>query len=268
MITVCVAGITGWTGRPIAAAINATDDLHLISAVSRSAAGATLAEVIGADGNEGEVYASVTEALAATHPDVLVDYTSASVVRDNVVAAVDAGVHVVVGSSGLAAEDYAELDGVARSRAVGVVAAGNFSLTAAVMLRAARLAAEHLDHWEIIDYASETKPDVPSGTAREIVELLAEIRRPAIGVPLTRIVGPVEARGAEVAGTRVHSVRLPGFVVATDVVFGSGGQRLVLHHDPGGSPDAYIAGTLLAVRRVADVIGVRRGLDTLLFDGA
>ncbi|TDD33533.1 4-hydroxy-tetrahydrodipicolinate reductase, partial [Actinomadura sp. KC06] len=74
-----------------------------------------------------------------------------------------------------------------------------------------------------------------------------------------------EARGADVAGTRVHSVRLPGFVVATEVVFGGDGERLVMRHDPGLTPDPYAAGTLLAIRRVAETPGVRRGLDTLLF---
>ncbi len=78
--------------------------------------------------------------------------------------------------------------------------------------------------------------------------------------------GPVEARGAEVAGSRVHSVRLPSFVVSTEIVFGGQGERLVMRHDPGLTPDPYVEGTLLAIRKVADALGVRRGLSTLLFD--
>jgi 4-hydroxy-tetrahydrodipicolinate reductase len=77
--------------------------------------------------------------------------------------------------------------------------------------------------------------------------------------------GPVEARGAEVAGVRIHSVRLPSFVVTTEVVFGGPGERLVMRHDPGMTAAPYVSGTLLAVRKVADVVGVRRGLDWLLF---
>jgi 4-hydroxy-tetrahydrodipicolinate reductase len=264
MINVCFAGITGWTAPPIAAAIAAADDLALVSGVSRSSAGRSLAEVTGLDCT-GSVYATVAQALAARPADVLVDYTSATAVKDNVRAAVDAGVHAVVGSSGLTAADYEDLDRLARDRGVGVIAAGNFSVMAAVLGRAAAMAAQHLDHWEILDYASDGKPDVPSGTSRELAETMARVRTPQAAVPLADLHGPAEARGAEVAGTRIHSVRLPSFVVTTEIVFGGPGERLVLRHDPGLTPDPYVAGTLLAVRNVAGAPGVRRGLDSLLF---
>ena len=128
------------------------------------------------------------------------------------------------------------------------------------------MAARHLGHWEIIDYASDTKPDVPSGTARDLAETLGQVREPGGAVPLDELEGPVEARGAEIGGARVHSVRLPSFVVSTEVVFGGPGERLIMRHDPGLTPAPYVAGTLLAVRRVADAVGVRRGLDSLLFE--
>ncbi len=69
-----------------------------------------------------------------------------------------------------------------------------------------------------------------------------------------------------VAGARIHSVRLPSFVVTTEIVFAGSGERLIMRHDPGETPDPYVAGTLLAIRKVAEVPGVRRGLDSLLFD--
>ena len=265
MINVCFAGITGWTAPPIVAAIDVAEDLILTCGVSRSAAGRTLADATGS-GSDGLIYASVSEALHSAEVDVLLDYTSASAVRENVWTAVQAGVHVVVGSSGLTADDYEQLDHLARGRGVGVVAAGNFSVMAAILNHAAALAAEHVDHWEIIDYASATKPDVPSGTSRELAEALAEVHAPNSPMPLSALHGPVEARGAEVAGTRIHSVRLPGFVVSTEIIFGGVGERLILRHDPGESPDPYVAGTLLAIRKVADVPGVRRGLNSLLFE--
>ncbi len=264
MIDVCFAGITGWTAPPIVAAIEAAGDLALAAGVSRSAAGQSLAAVTGSSG-PGAVYASVPEALAAAPVDVLVDYTSATAVRDNVWAAVGAGVHVVIGSSGLTAADYEELDRLARDRGVGVIASGNFSVMAAVLSRAAAMAARHLEHWEIIDYASDGKPDVPSGTSRQLAETIGQVRRPRSAVPLADLHGPAEARGTEVAGTRIHSVRLPSFVVSTEIVFGGPGERLVMRHDPGMSPDPYVAGTLLAIRKAADVAGVRTGLDSLLF---
>lgn len=265
MIKVCFAGVTGWTAPPIVAAIDDTDDLTLTCGVARGSAGQDLATAAGSR-SDGQVHATVAEALRSARVDVLVDFTSASAVRENVWTAVEAGVHAVIGSSGLTSRDYDELDGLAHQRGVGVVAAGNFSVMAAVLSRAAALAARHLDHWEILDYASDTKPDVPSGTAGELAETLASVRTPAATVPVAQLSGPVEARGAGVAGTRIHSVRLPGFVVSTEIVFGGSGERLVMRHDPGESPDPYVAGTLLAIRRVADSPGVRRGLAALLFD--
>jgi 4-hydroxy-tetrahydrodipicolinate reductase len=267
VIRVCFAGVTGWTAPPIVAAIDAAEDLSLTCGVSRSAAGRTLADV-AASRSEGSIYASVSEALQSVAVDVLLDYTSAAAVKENVLAAVGAGVHVVVGSSGLTAGDYVELDGLARDRGVGVVAAGNFSIMAAILKRAAALAAQHLQQWEILDYAGAEKPDVPSGTSRELAETLAEIRIQRSAAPLSQLGGPVEARGAEVAGTRIHSVRLPSFVVTTEIVFGGAGERLVMRHDPGESPEPYVDGTLLAIRKAADVPGVRRGLDSLLIDAA
>ena len=267
MVNVCFAGVTGWTAPPILAAIERADDLRLVAGVSRSAAGRTLAGAVGV-GGDGSVHGSVADALRSTPVDVLVDYTSAAAVRENVWTAVRAGVHVVIGSSGLAAADYEELDRLARERGVGVIAAGNFSIMAALLCRAAAMAAEHVGGWEIIDYAGDTKPDVPSGTARELAETLGAVRRPAPGVPPADLQGPIEARGADIAGTRVHSVRLPGFVVTTEIVFAGAGERLVMRHDPGSDPEPYAAGTILAIRHVHESPGVRRGLDSLLFPPA
>lgn len=264
MTNVCFAGVTGWTAPPILAAIDAADDLSLTGGVSRSAAGHSLADAVGH--GDGQVYSSVAEAVAGGQIDVVVDYTSAAVVKTNVMDAVDAGVHVVVGSSGMTAADYAEVDRQARDRGVGVFAAGNFSIMAAVLRRSAALAVEHIGHWEVFDFASDTKPDVPSGTARELAETLADVRRPELGVPIEDLQGPAEARGADIAGTRVHSVRLPSYVVGAEIVFAQAGERLSMKFDPGTSPDLYATGTLLAIRRVGEVVGVRRGLDALLFD--
>jgi 4-hydroxy-tetrahydrodipicolinate reductase len=265
VLNVCFAGVTGWTAAPIIAAIDTAPDLTVTAGVARTAAGRKLADVTGL-GFDGTVHATVREAVESAPVDVVVDFTKVAAVRGNVSAAIAAGKHVVIGTSGLTAADYAEIDEHARAQGVGVLAAGNFSVGAAVLRRAASMAVEHLGHWEIIDYASAAKGDVPSGTARELAETLGQIRQPASAVPLDRLHGPVEARGAEIAGSRVHSLRLPSFVASTEVVFGGTGERLSIRHDAGQSADPYVAGTLLAIRRVAEQVGVRRGIDSLLFD--
>jgi 4-hydroxy-tetrahydrodipicolinate reductase len=246
VIRVCVAGITGWTGRAVAEAIEVADDLELVAGVSRSAPG---------------TYATVADALDAASADVLVDYTSATAVRADVLAALDRRVAVVIGSSGLTGDDYDEIDRRAREAGVGVIAAGNFSMLAALLLRSAAEIARHVPVWEILDYASDAKRDAPSGTARELAERLASVRGPAAQETLH---GPLEARGADVAGTHVHSLRLPSFVVSTEIVFALPGERLVLRHDAGDSPQPYVDGTLLAIRAAPERIGLTRGLDSLL----
>jgi 4-hydroxy-tetrahydrodipicolinate reductase len=248
-LRVCVAGITGWAGRAVADAVDEADDLELVAGVSRTDPGS---------------FSSAAEALDAVAADVLVDYTHAAVVKANVLAALERRVGVVVGSSGLSAADYAEVDSLARANGVGVVAAGNFSLTAALLLRFAAEAARHLPAWEVIDYASATKSDAPSGTSREVAERLGEVRAPAAGVAIDEVHGAREARGATVAGTQVHSLRLPSFTVSTEVVFAADGERLSIRHDAGESAAPYVAGTLLASRAVPGRTGVTRGLDQLL----
>jgi 4-hydroxy-tetrahydrodipicolinate reductase len=249
MLRVLIAGATGWTGAPLAEAVESAGDLELAGGIARR----------GAD------FESVAEALAATQADVLVDYTSAAAVRGHVDAALAAGLHVVVGSSGLTGEDYAAIDAAARAAGRGVIAAGNFSVLAATLLHAATLAARHVTHWELIDYGSAGKPDVPSGTSRELAERLAEVGPPEPADHDADLIGPPEARGADVAGTRVHSVRLPGYALSTDVVLATQDERLVVRHEAGASAAPYVAGTLLAIRRVPEVTGVLRGLDRLLF---
>jgi 4-hydroxy-tetrahydrodipicolinate reductase len=249
VIRVCIAGVTGWTGSAVAAAVREADDLELVAGVAR---------------RDPEAFSSVTEALAAVESDVLVDYTHAAVVKENVLAALEQGVGAVVGSSGLTAADYEEIDALARDRGVAVVAAGNFSVTAALLLRFATEAARHLETWEVIDYASFGKPDAPSGTARELAERLATVGAPAVKVPIGETLGERDARGATVAGTQVHSLRLPSFTVSTEAVFAAPGERLSIRQDAGESAAPYVAGTLLAIRAVPGRIGLTRGLDRLL----
>jgi 4-hydroxy-tetrahydrodipicolinate reductase len=250
-LNICVAGVTGWTGGAVAEAVAATDDLELRAGVSRSAA--------GAEAHGAPVYASVEEALDGV--DVLIDYTSHDAVKANALTAIERGVAVVVGTSGLTADDFAEIDEAAQARGVGVISSGNFSVTAAMAQAAALLAAKHIPSWEVIDYASAGKADAPSGTARELAEKLGEAH---VERPVAETSGVREARGGTIGGTQVHSLRLPSFTVSTEVVFALPDERLSIRHDAGSSAAPYVAGTLLAARAAPTTVGVVRGLATLL----
>jgi 4-hydroxy-tetrahydrodipicolinate reductase len=263
-IRVCVAGVSGWTGSAVARAILSSDEFELTGAVARHQAGRDAGELLGLSAKGVVVASSLGEAL--TRPaDVLVDFTSPDSVKQRTLEALAGGVRVVIGTSGLTAADYADIERTATEHGLGVIAAGNFSLTAALAKHFALLAAKHLPSWEVIDYAHAEKPDAPSGTARELAEALGEVARNQLAVPVERTHGDRQARGATVAGTQVHSVRLPGIVLAFEAVFGLPNERLTIRHDAGKGAEPYVNGTLLAVRRVMQVVGLVRGLDRLLF---
>jgi len=173
-------------------------------------------------------------------------------------------VPVVIGTTGLSDADFEQIDADARAAGVGC-ATGNFAITAALLQHFARFAAQHVPHWEVVEYNKATKPDVPSGTARELAELLGRVREPEHALADDQLIGPVEARGAEFGGARVHSLRLPGYASAVEVHFGLPGERLVMRHDGDTDGAIFVRGSLLAAQRIQSTVGLVRGLDTLLF---
>ncbi|MDP9482311.1 MAG: 4-hydroxy-tetrahydrodipicolinate reductase [Chloroflexota bacterium] len=268
MIRICLAGATGWVGESLVPAIDAAPDLELVGVVARRAEGDRLAQALRLDTLSDPVAnlivrATVEEALAVP-TDVLVDFTAPAAVERHVTIAIDRGVHVVIGTSGLSDAEYERIGAAAADAGVGVVAAGNFAITAVLMEHFALRAARHLASWEVIDYGSADKPDAPSGTARQLAARIAQVRAPAVQVPIEAIQGAPEARGLTLKGTQVHSVRLPGYVIGAEVLFGMPDERLSIRYESGNSAEPYVGGTLLAVRRVATFQGLRRGLDTLL----
>jgi 4-hydroxy-tetrahydrodipicolinate reductase len=264
-IRVCVAGATGWTGSLITQHILQSTEFQLVAAVARQKAGMDIGEALGRPAIGLKIIASLDEVFQLP-VDVLIDYTRPESVKQRVLAALDNGLRVVIGTSGLTAPDYEEINRKAQERQLGVIAGGNFSITAALAKHFTLIAAKYLPSREIIDYAHAEKPDAPSGTVRELAEALGEIGDGQLGLPLEQIYGPKETRGATIGGTQVHSVRLPSYMIAFEAIFGLPDERLTIRHDAGSTAAPYVAGTLLAAQRVMDVTGLVRGLDRLLFD--
>ena len=261
-MTVCVAGVTGDVGRLLTTTILDQGDLALSSAVARGAAGRSVGEALGCDSCV-EIRASVAEALSRDSFDVLVDYTSATAAFDNVSTAIAAGVHVVVGSSGITAEQFDALDRDARARKVGVLQ-GNFAITAVLAQVFAACAARYVKSWEIIEYAHDDKIDAVSGTARELASRLADLGPSEHAIATDGFVGDCRSRGATVQGTQVHAVRLPGMVFGFEIIFAQSHERLTIRHDASSHAEPFIDGTLLAIRNVGGLVGVHRGLESVL----
>ena len=262
-IRVCLAGATGWAGSELSRGIGEASDIELVAAISRSHAGQILGEVIAMQGLTTPVFATVEEALR-TKPDVLVEYTKPDAARHHVLSALRSGAHVVIGTSGLSEETYQEIDEVALEVKRGVLAVGNFALTVVLLQKFAEMAAKYIPHWEIIDYAHSDKRDAPSGTARELASRLSAIRESQLDIPLDEIDGLQESRGVRLRGSQVHSIRLPGYVISLDIIFGMPDQKLIIRHESGSSAKPYVNGALLAIREVGKLVGLHRGLDSVM----
>jgi 4-hydroxy-tetrahydrodipicolinate reductase len=262
-IRVCLAGATGWAGSALSRGIFEAPDMELVAAISRSQAGNMLGDVLEIEGLSTPLFSSINEGME-TNPDVVVEYTKPDAAKDNIIMALRGDAHVVVGTSGLGEGDYQEIDEVAREVKRGVLAVGNFALTAVLLQKFAEMAARYIPHWEIIDYADSRKIDAPSGTARQLADRLSNIRESQLDVPLETMQGPRESRGVRLSGSQVHSVRLPGYVISLDVIFGMPDQKLVIRHESGASAEPYVDGALLAIRKVSGLVGVHRGLEKVM----
>ena len=232
--------------------------------------GATVCEAV--DGAEGLELAARVDlgdpltALTDAGVQVVVDFTHPDAVLDNLRFCVDAGVNVVVGTSGF---DQAKLDTVAELLAdrpeVGVLIAPNFALGAVLMMHFAGLAARYYESVEVIELHHNRKADAPSGTAGHTARLIAEARADAgLGDAPDATTSELDgARGATVEGIPVHSVRLAGLVAHQEVLFGAEGETLTIRHDS-LHRSSFMPGVLLGVRRVVERPGLTVGLDKFM----
>lgn len=262
-IRICLAGATGWAGSALAKGVVEAPDLELVAAIARNNAGKVLGDVLHIQGLDAPIFRTVSEALQ-TRPDVFVEYTKPDAAKSHILSALRGSAHVVVGTSGLSDEDYQEIDEVAQEVRRGVLAVGNFALTAVLLQKFAEIAARYIPHWELIDYAHSDKKDVPSGTVLQLANRLSQVRASQLDIPLDEVRGPKESRGARLQGSQVHSVRLPGYVISVDAIFGMPDQKLILRHESGTSAEPYVNGALLAIRKVDTLIGLHRGLDSVM----
>jgi 4-hydroxy-tetrahydrodipicolinate reductase len=263
-IKVCVAGATGWSASELCKSLVLTDDLELVAAVSRENAGNDLDKLLTLNtGKRIPVFATIEEALNIPC-DVLVEYTSPGIAKHHIVSALNKGVNVVLATSGLSDTDNEDIRKVAEQQQKSVLAVGNFAISVVLLNRFAEIAARYMPNWEIIDYAKQSKPDAPSGSAMELANRLSKVGKPNITVEIADTKGIKETRGANISGMQVHSVRLPGFVISLEAIFGMEDEKLTLKHEAGNSAKPYVAGALLAIRKVSSFTGLKRGLDSVM----
>jgi 4-hydroxy-tetrahydrodipicolinate reductase len=243
MIRVGVLGARGKMGSQACSAVAEADDLDLIARV-----------------DVGDDRAALADAQVA------VDFTSPGAVMDNIAWCIDHGVSVVAGTSGFTPERLRAIEDRLRAAPdVAVLVVPNFSVGAVLMMRFAAQAARFYESVEIIELHHPTKVDAPSGTARRTAELVAEARRGAALGPMPDASADTldGARGADVDGVAVHSVRVRGLVAHQEVILGGPGETLTIRHDS-LDRESFMPGVLAAVRSVVDRRGLVIGLDEVL----
>jgi 4-hydroxy-tetrahydrodipicolinate reductase len=253
MTRVAVLGAAGRMGREVCRAVASAADMQLVAAIDPSSAGDDVAGIVVGDS---------LDALVATHTEVAVDFTRASAAVQNARSCLERGIHVVIGTTGIPPGALEELGSLAEDGEANLFVAPNFAIGAVLAARFAEQAARHLAHAEVIELHHDMKVDAPSGTAIAIARRIAAARGAAAPVPSEHETDP-GARGADVEGIPVHSVRLPGLVAHHEVIFGGAGQTLTIRHD---STDrtSFMPGVLLAIRSVAGRPGLTVGLDAVL----
>jgi 4-hydroxy-tetrahydrodipicolinate reductase len=262
VIRVGVIGARGRMGQIVCRAVADAPDLALVAAIDRTGVDQQIGGLIGRPALDVPISDELDRLLEA-EVEVAVDFTHPDVVMDDVTWCIAHGIHVVVGTTGLADRDLQEIQRLLEEEGgePNVVVAPNFAIGAVLMQRFAAVAARHLPEVEIIELHHAGKADAPSGTALVTARRIAEATGGTQGDPGTESIAGV--RGGALDGVRIHSVRLPGLVAHQEVLFGGEGQTLTIRHDS-TDRSSFMPGVLLAVRTVSTRRGLTVGLDPLL----
>jgi 4-hydroxy-tetrahydrodipicolinate reductase len=237
-----VLGAKGKVGATMVAAVQAAEDVTLSAQV-----------------DVGDPLSLLTEG----DTEVVIDFTHPDVVMENLKFVIDNGIHAVVGTTGFTAERLDQVRSWLADTHTNVLIAPNFAIGAVLSMHFAKQAAPFFDSAEVIELHHPQKADAPSGTAARTASLIAEARKGLPPNPDATSTSLPGARGADVDGIPVHSVRLAGLVAHQEVLFGTVGETLTIRHD---SLDrtSFVPGVLLAVRRIKDHAGLTVGLEPLL----
>lgn len=269
-IPVVINGAAGKMGREVVKAVSASEDMILVGAVDKNPAilGQDIGEIVGCGPLEVPILDDLQGVLVlATQQKiqgVMVDFTHPDSVYENVRCGIAYGVRPVVGTTGLNSDQIQELAEFAEKASTGTLIIPNFSLGMVLLQQAALQAAKYFEHVEIIELHHNQKADAPSGTAIKTAEMLSEINKTYNQSEVTETEKFSGARGAKIGkDIPVHSVRLPGLIAHQEVIFGAPGEIYTLRHDT-SDRSCYMAGVLLAIRKVTQLKSLVYGLEQIL----
>ena len=260
-IRVVVNGALGRMGQEVVKGVAREPMLKLVGAVE---AEVTQRYFPLAEGPELVPFSSdLRSCLKSCNADVVVDFTNAETSLAAVRVAIEQKVNMVIGTTGLSEENLVEIEQLCRANGVGVVVAPNFSLGAALLVHLSKYAAKFFDHAEIIEMHHEKKADAPSGTALATARGMSQAHGKPFVYPKVQCEVLSNARGGQIDGIGIHSLRLPGYMAGQEVIFGGAGETLSLRHNA-ISRECYLPGIVLAIKEATKLKGLIYGLDALL----
>lgn len=261
-IKVVICGALGKMGLETVRAVQNDEDLELVGLMDLRGGSGDLALEIGL-GMALPLDIDLEMMLTTTRPQVMIDFTNPQSVYSNTLTAISLGINCVVGTTGLSEAELKKLDDLARQKGVGVAVIPNFAIGAVLMMKMAAEVARYLPDVEIIEMHHDQKIDAPSGTAIKTAEMIAAARSQVPVKKIREIEKIPGARGGDLNGIKIHSVRLPGFVAHQEVIFGGVGQSLRIRHD---SYDrvGFMPGVVMTVKKVIETQGLIYGLENLL----
>ncbi|HZK55785.1 MAG TPA: 4-hydroxy-tetrahydrodipicolinate reductase [Desulfosporosinus sp.] len=263
-IKVFVAGASGKMGQEVIRSLLKQDDLLLVGASDTRHLGMDIGFIVGAPRVGVDITGPLDhEILIKTRPDVLVDFTNPQSVLKNSKTAILAGVIPVVGTTGMDETEIGEIRDLVAKEHVGAFLAPNFSIGAILMMRFAIETAKYFPNVDIIEMHHDQKLDAPSGTALKTAEGILEVRGPMAQGHSNEYEKVAGARGADVGGIHIHSVRLPGLIAHQEVLFGGLGQVLTIRHDA-FSRETYMPGVMLGIRKASELTHLVVGLENFL----
>lgn len=262
-IKVIVAGALGKMGIETAKAVYYDPELELVGLMDIRAKGELFGDIAGIKEIKLTINNDLDKLIDSTKPKVLVDFTNPQAVYNNSKTALNQKIVCIVGTTGLNEVELRQLEKIALENSVGVAVIPNFALGAVLMMKLAQEAAQYFPDVEIIELHHDQKQDAPSGTAIKTAEMITANRKQVPAHNSRAFEKIPGARGGEVNGIRIHSVRLPGFIAHQEVIFGGTGQSLSIRHD---SYDrvGFMPGVLMTIKKMVNTTGLIYGLEKLL----
>ncbi|MGG0187967.1 4-hydroxy-tetrahydrodipicolinate reductase [Bacillus rhizoplanae] len=262
-IKVIIAGPRGRMGQEAVLLMERTPHFNLVAAIDYKHGGKKISEIAGLPNIDAPIYADLHTCLDEVEADVLLDLTTPEIGKKHVTLAVERGIRSVIGTTGFTEEELQKLIETTKEKQVGTIIAPNFAVGAVLMMKFSQMAAKYFQDVEIIELHHDQKLDAPSGTAVKTVDLICQNREPKQQGHPNETEQLEGARGANVDGIHIHSVRLPGLIAHQEVLFGGDGQMLTIRHDSFNRA-SFMSGVKLSIETVMQLDHLVYGLENII----